>query len=57
MLGNMHVSAGTHGSQKRASDPLDLELQAVVSSQTGCWELMFSPLQEQQVLLTAEPAL
>lgn len=30
-----HTGAGTYGNQKRASDPLTLELQRVVSCQMG----------------------
>lgn len=36
--------------------PLGLELQAVVDSR-GCWELNPGLLQEQHVLLTAEPTI
>ena len=35
--------------QKRAADPLELELQVVVSPDMG-------PLEEQQVLITTEPS-
>lgn len=31
MCGHELVGSGTHGNQKRASDPLNLELQAVAS--------------------------
>jgi hypothetical protein len=37
-----------HGVQKKASDSLELKLQANMS-QCGCWELYPGPLQKQQV--------
>jgi hypothetical protein len=40
----------THWGQMRVSDPLELELQTVVSFHMG-------PLEEQPVILTAEPSL
>lgn len=40
-----------HGSQKRASDPPELELLYV------CWESDSRPLEEQQAHLSAEPSL
>lgn len=43
------------GGQKRALDPLGLELQVV--SFIRCWESNLGPLGGQHVLLTAEPAL
>lgn len=36
--------------QKKVSDSLELELQAVVSHQYRCWELKVGPLQDQHVL-------
>ena len=40
---------------KRVSDPLELELQMVVSGHVpGCWEPNFHPLQEQPVLFPTE---
>jgi hypothetical protein len=47
---------GAHGSQKRVSDLLELELQIVVSHQ-GCREPKLCSLEEQQVLFIAEPSL
>lgn len=38
-----------------ARDPLQPELQALVSQITWCWEQNLYPPQEQQVLLIAEP--
>ena len=43
--------------QKRALDPLELELQVVVSSRCQCWEWNLCLVQEQQVLLAAELSL
>lgn len=43
------------GVQKRALDPLGLELQVV--SFIRCWESNLGPLGGQHVFLTAEPAL
>ena len=42
---------GAFRGQKRASDPLELELTVVVSHY-GCWESNPDPLQEQPVFLT-----
>lgn len=44
---------GVQGGQQRASEPLQLGLQAAVISVMWDW----GPLEEQQVLLTAEPPL
>lgn len=44
------VNAGAHRVQKKVSDSLELELQAVVSHQYRCWELKVGPLQDQHVL-------
>jgi hypothetical protein len=41
----------------RVSDALGLELQTGVSCTCGCRELNLGPLEEQTVLLTAEPSL
>ena len=50
----MHVSMHyIHRGQKRALDPLELELQMVIS----CAETELTSLEEQLVLLTAEPSL
>lgn len=51
-----HMCAGTQGGGKRASSPLELRLQTVVSHR-GCWELISGPLQEQPALLPAELSL
>lgn len=48
------MHAGTHGCQKRALDPLKMQLQVAVSHPR--WVLGNRILQEQQVLLTAEPS-
>ena len=42
--------------QKRVSDAPELELMDESELLYGCWELNLGPLQEQQVLLTAEPS-
>jgi hypothetical protein len=47
----LHMYVGVHGGQM--SDPLDLELQLIVSC-LMCWESNLSPLQEQHILLTVE---
>lgn len=63
MCMNVLYATGVPGAcsgQKKASDPLELELAMAVShsvSQCGCWELSPGPLQEQLALLTAEPSL
>lgn len=49
-----HICVGTSRSQKRVLDPLELELQAVMS---GLIRVLITNLEEQQVLLTAEPRL
>ena len=46
---------GDHGGQKRVWDPLELELYKVISHLIGKLGMNWSPLQEQQVLPTAEP--
>ena len=57
----LHISictacvCGDHSGQ--ASDPLQMELQLVVSWECGCWELNSGSLEEQTVLLTTEPSL
>lgn len=50
---------GTFGGQKRALDPLELELQKTVCDSTkhGCWEVSLYSLQKHPVFLTAEPSL
>lgn len=47
MCGYVRLSAGTDDGQKRASDPLKLELEAVVSHPTWVLGSDSSPLQEQ----------
>lgn len=39
------------------SNPLELELQSLVSFYWECWELNLGPLQEQWVFFIAEPSL
>jgi hypothetical protein len=48
-----HLCSAQRG-QKRVLDPLDWNLRCLWAVQYGYWELNPSPLQEQQVLLTAE---
>lgn len=50
------VWTGAHEDQKRVSNPLELEVQAVVSHQIGAGSKLVS-LQEQQALLISEPFL
>ena len=45
---------GVHRGQKSASNPLELDLQMVVSHRVGCWKSEPNPLEKQPVLLTAE---
>ena len=45
-----YVSVASHGLQKRAADPLQLELEAVGSAGCGYWEPNLRPLQEQYML-------
>jgi hypothetical protein len=53
----MHVSMHyIHRGQKRALDPLELELQMVISCHVGA-ETELTSLEEQLVLLTSEPSL
>ena len=54
----MFVQFGAEGGQKRASDPLELELQMVgCESPSGYRELNLGPLHKEHMLLTAEPSL
>lgn len=46
---------GAQEGQKKVPDPLDLELQSVLSCHVGAKVQSWVPLQEQLVLLTAEP--
>lgn len=48
---------GVQGSQKRASDTAELELQAVVSHHIRLWELNFGALEEQSEFLSPGPLL
>lgn len=50
----VHMCADVCGSQKKGLDPLDLEIQVVVSHPMWFREPN-SSLKEQQVILTAEP--
>lgn len=43
--------------QQRVSNPLQLELQTVVSYHVGVWESNLGLLEEQQCLLTAKPSI
>lgn len=56
----MHACMG-QGAQKRALEPLELELQTAVSLLTcrvlGAWELNSVPLQERHVFVTPDPFL
>ena len=47
----MHLSAGIHGSQKKALDILELELQSDVSSSAWYWEPNSGPQQKRRILL------
>ena len=49
-----HMCACDQRGQKRASDPLKLELQKVCELPCECWKLNLGPVQEQPVLLTTE---
>jgi hypothetical protein len=48
---------GIQGKQKASPDVLELDLEMVVELPCGCWELNTGPLEEQAVLMTAEPSL
>jgi hypothetical protein len=50
-MSTLWLSSDTH--QKRASDPITDGCEPPC----GCWELNSGPLEEQSVLLTAEPSL
>jgi hypothetical protein len=49
--------AGISGGQKRASGPLELELQVVVSYLAWVLDPNLSPPQEQQLFFIAEPSI
>ena len=51
-----HMHAGTHRVQRRAADPLALELQGAMSCLTMVLELNSGPLGEQQGSVTAKPS-
>lgn len=53
MCGYVPLSTDAHRGQKRASEPLGLELQVLVNwlmCQYACWELDSDPVEEQYVL-------
>lgn len=50
----VQVTSGIRKGQKRASDPMELELEVVLRWSCGHWEPNSHPLQGQQVLLTAK---
>lgn len=51
------MKAGDHAYLKGTLYPLDLELQADVSNQSGCWELELDSLKEQYAVLPVKPFL
>ena len=51
------MKAGDHTYLKGALFPLDLESQADVSNQSGCWELELDSLKEQYAVLPVKPFL
>lgn len=51
------MCGGIQGDQKRELYLLELELQVLGGCLNGCWQQNFSPLEEQQVLLTRELSL
>lgn len=55
--GVYHVFAGTFEGQKRASDSMELELQALVSHLTWVLKPKLGPLEKQFLILTTEPVL
>lgn len=61
-MSKYRVGGGTcahaHWCQKRVSDTLKLSYRRLFSlTWCGCWELNLCPLEEQQVLVAAEPSL
>lgn len=50
----VHVSEGVYRDKKKASDPLELEVEAVMNHQHWCWDQNLGSLQDQRVLLTTE---
>lgn len=53
-MNTCHKHADAHGSQNGALDPLELKLSAGVS---GCYNLDWDPLEEQQGLVAADASL
>lgn len=53
----VHLSAGAHRDQKRASDLLEMELQLVVSLLLWVLRIELGSLQDQCAHLSAEPSL
>lgn len=51
-----HVNAWSPRRQKRALNPLQMELQVICEPSCGCWEENLGPLDKPQ-LFTAEPLL
>ena len=51
----MFYMSGAYRGQKRALDPLELELQTVVNCHMGAGNQILIPLKEQPLLLTWEP--
>lgn len=56
-VGYVHRCVSAHRIQKRACNPLEMELQAVVSHPTKVLVTNFSRLQQPKALLTTEPPL
>lgn len=54
--GYVHMSVSDYRGQKRALDPLEFQVQ-VFAGLHMCWEQNFGPLEEQEVVLIAEPIL
>lgn len=52
----IHMSVGAQ-SYQRLWIQLELELQMAVSHQCECWKVNWSPLEEQQAVLTLEQSL
>lgn len=54
-----HLCMGAHRCQKRAAEPWELELHAIVSPVCGCWKLNSGSVEEELwtfLTLTAEPS-
>jgi hypothetical protein len=52
-----HLCVSVHRGQKKVLNFVQLELQAIMSSLCGCWELNSSPVAEQQTLWTSKSSL